>query len=127
MVSHEKRIIEAFKSNEITKILLIDDAYDPPEFSEEAAVALDDFFLEEDNRKVCLELGIEQNILDAAIESARRADTESEELETVYRTLYTKFTQTREKKIDPGEHFESVKGVSLDALNPLYILLRKCG
>ena len=124
---YEKRIIEAFQSNGITKILLIDDAYDPPEFNGEAAVALDDFFLEEDNRKVCLELGIEQNILDAAMDAARGADTESEELGTVYRTLYAKFTQTREKKIDLRGRFESVKGASLDALNPLYVLLCKCG
>ena len=37
-MDHERRIGEAFESSEITKILLVDDAYDPPVL-DDAAVA----------------------------------------------------------------------------------------
>ncbi len=124
---HEKRIIEAFKSNEITKILLIDDAYDPPAFNEDAAVDLDDFFLDGTNRELCLQLGITQETLVAAEEAAKGGDAENEELETVYRVLYRDFTKTRNDRIDRDLKFESLKGSALDALNPLYQMLSKCG
>ena len=43
-MNHETRIVDAFKSNAITRTLLIDDAYDPPSFSTEIVAALADFW-----------------------------------------------------------------------------------
>ena len=124
---HEKRIIEAFRSNKITRILLIDDAYDPPALNEDALVVLDDFFLDDTNHAFCLELGIERNVLDAAGKAARDGETENEEVETVYRLLYQTFATSRDERIGSTFEFETVKGSALDALKPLYLLLRKCG
>ena len=43
---YEKRIIAAFESNNIKKILLIDDAYDPPELDDTTVAQLADFLNE---------------------------------------------------------------------------------
>ena len=126
-MKHESRIVEAFKSNAITKILLIDDAYDAPALDDATIAALDEFFNEDSGRDLCGELGIEKELFDTAVDAVLEGRTDSEEVESVHQNLYAKFAQGGMAGYDPGGRFELVKGIALAALWPLYALLSKCG
>ena len=123
---HEKRIVEAFKFNGITKILLIDDAYDSPQINETIIGTLLDFFESTTGRAVCVDLGIDNDVLGAANVAAHEGDAHNESLQTVYRTLYDKYARTQEKRYEPDEYFHEVKGAALAALGPLSKFLKKC-
>lgn len=124
---HEKRIIEAFEANKIKRILLIDDAYDPPELNERMVAALADFLDGENGKAVCRMCSIGGDKLNVAKEAALEGDYDSDELKEVNHAIYTEFVKTREDKFDPGGEFYLIKDSALQALLPLYNLLRKCG
>ena len=121
---HRDRIVEAFMSNEIKKILLIDDAYDPPEINDEIIASLADFLNKENNQAICLGCDIEQNVLCAAITAANDSDEDNEKLKEVYRVLYKHFICTRDRKYDPGDHFNIIKEAALSELDPLATLCK---
>ena len=124
---HKRRIIDAFISNEITKVLLIDDAYDPPVLDSDAAAQLSDY-LENDNGHIrWIDHGIDEDVLCAATNAASAGEPDSDALMKVYHTLYAEFVRTEEKRFDLGEHFDKYKGSALNDLRPLCALLRKCG
>ena len=122
-----KKINEAFNSNEIKKILLIDDAYDPPGLDDDIVGSLYDFLNEEDGWAVCDECGIDRNTLELATNAADEGDTESPELKAVYRVLFKKFAQTGDRRFDPSEQFRLFKEDALAVLRPIEALLRKSG
>lgn len=126
-MGHEKRIIDAFKTNAITKVLLIDDAYDPPEIGENNVGPLIDFLESEAGRATCIKLGIVENALDSATTAAQEGDNNSDDLRAIYSTLYTEFARTSDEKFDPEGHFHKVKEPNLAAMRPLSTLLRRCG
>ena len=126
MTRHERRIIDAFKSNGINKMLLIDDAYDPPAI-EETVAGLADFLQDENYRNTCIECGIGEDTINAATDAAVEGRTDNEALEIVYRRLYDEFIGTGNDSFDPGGHFELLKGPALDDLRPLFDLLNSCG
>ena len=125
-MKHEKRVIDAFKLNAIDRILLVDDAYDPPKLDEQMVAAYADFLEGEAGRTACSAHSIEQHIIDAAASAAVEGNLESEDLETVHRVLYAVFAQTGQG-LDPGGRFDLLKGPTLENLRPLYALLKKCG
>ena len=126
-MGHEKRIIDAFRTNAITKVLLIDDAYDLPEINENTAGILVGFLDSEDGCSTCVELGIKEETINSAAEAAMEGNTDSDELRVVYLTLYNEFARTGMPKFDPGDYFQNVKETNLALLRPLYTLLHKCG
>ena len=125
-MGHEKRIIDAFNANSITKILLVDDAYDPPDLNTDMIAEWAEFLESEEGRSQCVELGIATEIIDAATIAASEAVPDSEELEAVQRVFYITFARTGQC-CDPGGRFELLKGPALAILRPLYSLLKKCG
>lgn len=125
-MDHEKRILEAFHSNKIEKILLIDDAYDPPTLDEPTVAALNEFLNDKVGQTTCSECGIDQDTLNGAIVAANEGDTNSGALESVCRTLYSKFVETDKERFDPGGRFHVVKGSAIATLCSLRALLGKC-
>lgn len=125
-MGHEKRIVDAFLENEITKILVIDDVYDLPEL-EEIPGPLLDFLDDFDGQEACREAGVSDPVLTAAAKAANENNVDSDELLALMQALYTKFVETRDSRFDPGHQFETLKGATLDVLAPLIALLRKCG
>ena len=124
-MGHEKRIIDAFNANAITKILLVDDAYDPPELNTEMIADWAEFLESEEGQSLCVEHGIATEVIGAATSDASEAIPDSDDLEVVQRTFYAAFKRTRQG-CDPGGHFELLKGPALAILQPLYSLLNKC-
>ena len=125
-MEHEKRIIEAFQSNAISKVLLVDDAYDPPNLDSEMVAGLADFLESEAGRSTCIEHEIEQRTVEAAANAAAEGEMDSEELEAVHRALYMAFVRAG-RGFDPGGRFDLLKGPALALLRPLHALLGKCG
>ena len=124
---HEERIIEAFKTNEIERILLIDDAYDSPEIDSDFS-ALTDFLESTAGHDACNKAGIDEDTIEAAIEALQNDEADSDELKTVIDGLYTSFYQKDEdQKFDPGGRFKELKEPALAALRPLCKLLENCG
>ena len=125
-MNYDHRIIKAFKSNNITKVLLIDDAYDPPEINEQIIPQFTDFLESEAGKATFTEQGIKVDDIDAAISAANESRYNSDELNAVYDILYKKFVYTLEDKFDPGGIFKQRKGVALDGLSSLCNLLHEC-
>ena len=121
-MKYEQKIIKAFKSSWIEKILLIDDAYDPPEVNQGA---LTEFLENTGNHSALFECEIEKPIIEEAIKVA--ADFEiSGHSDDIYGSLYQKFVETGEERFDPGGKFEQgVKGGALAVLRPLFALLSR--
>ena len=124
---HEQRIIEAFKSSGVERILLIDDAYDAPTLDESTISDVANFLNDEDGQVICNDCGIEQDTLESAASAANDGDTDNNKLEEVYYALYAIFSRTHDERYDPGGRFRLIKGNALADLRPLYALLRKCG
>ena len=123
---YEQRIIDAFESSTIETVLLIDDAYDSPEITDNAIGELIGFLENETGRIMCAELGIENDAFESASEAALEGETDNEHLQAVYRALYAEFVRTDDQKYDLGGHFQNHKGTALGVLRALYDLLQKC-
>ena len=126
-MKHEERIIEAFKDNHIERILIVDDGYDPPDLSSDRLGELMDFLESTDGASACNDAGLSEKDIESAKEAVSGTETESKILLCVYETLYKHFVDTRESRFDPGMLFQTRKGPTLDGLEPLTGLLKKCG
>ena len=122
-MKYETRIAKAFAANRIRSVLVVDDAYDPPELDEGAVAALLEFLETETNRETIVEGGVGEDVVDAA---RRAADGGDDALGEVYRSLYSAFIDGQ-KTLDPGGHFALRRGPALNDLQPLCALLNKCG
>ena len=125
MTAHISRISDAFRRNGIERILIVDDAYDPPAIDEDTTATLAEFFAHENGAHS--EIPISTDVLQEAESAVRDGDTESDALAEVYSALYRKFTTTRDQNLDPDGHFQLRKGRALDELSPLHLLLRNFG
>ena len=125
-MNYDRRIIEAFRSNNITRILLIDDAYDPPELNERILPDLAEFLDSDVGKTTCTEYGITEDILHTATSAANDGNYDSEDLYRVYDVLYKNFVEELHDKFDPGGIFKLRKEIALQGLNPLYNLLCNC-
>ena len=124
---HKQRIVEAFKSSGVERILVIDDAYDAPTLDEATISDVADFLDVEDGQVICNDCGIEQGTLKIAASAANDGEIDNDALEAVYYALYARFSRTHEERCDPGGRFEAIKGSALADLRPLYALLCACG
>ena len=123
----KRKLIEAFETNEINRVLLIDDAYDPPDLDDTAVGHLADLLDKENGRDVCVECGIGQSTLEAATIAAEVGEADNEALMSVFCALYAKFAETGDGRFDLGGQFSVQKGSVLAILQPLEALLQECG
>ena len=126
-MEHEQRILDAFKKNKIDKILLIDDAYDPPAINDEISGELLDFLQGKKGCEICTELQLDETVREYALTALRENSFEDDQLNKVNMVLFEAFVKTNDSRYDPGNHFETVKIPTLDILKPLHELLKKCG
>ena len=126
-MEHEQIILDAFKTNKIDKILLIDDAYDPPILDGDLSGTLLDFLMEEEGCKICRELDLSDTELKSAVDALNTNSLQDDRLIKVNKVLFDAFVS---KQLDPKnklvQYFEGNKGIALRALTPLYELLKKC-
>ena len=126
-MEYERRIVEAFRTNKITRVLLIDDAYDPPQLPAGKLGQLIDFFESEAGRTVCTELEISGALIASAVAATENNHVDSDALLNVYAALYDAFVRTHEYRYDPTDDFRLTKEPAIAALKPLRSVLKKCG
>ena len=127
MSRHEKRIIEAFKSNNIKRILLVDDAYDSPELDESSMAELTDFLEKDEGREACSACDIAEENVNVAYKAVQQSESDNQQLREVYLKLYDRYVITQNDKFDPGGRFKLLKHTVLYDLQPLIDLLCRCG
>ena len=126
-MNHEARIVDAFKSNSITRTLLIDDAYDPPSLNDEIMAAFAEFLASEDGTAACVECGVSTETREAATNDAEEGNGDSNALAAAYQAIYEAFARTGEERFDPDGWFDTTKAPGLALLRPLRSLLCRCG
>ena len=118
------QIIDALNASAVEKILVIDDAYDPPEFDPQFGGALLEILSPKQAlREVVTEDLICEKELDDAIDALNQNQLEDSAISSTWSALYQVFLETRDRSIDPGGVFDTTKGPALSVLDPLLELL----
>ena len=125
-MGHEKRIVEAFDTNGIERILLIDDVYDPPALVADELGPLLDFLESPEGRAWCAAADLDEATVAAATEAALNNAIDDDHLEVIQRALFSYYLEHRADAFDPGGRFATMKSTMLDVLAPLIALLGKC-
>lgn len=126
-MNYAEQIVESFRSSPVERILVVDDAYDPPEVQEEMAGDLIDVLESPDLRDHLGEEILAEQDRVAALESLEANEFDDEAVTTAMSSLYSAYVDTREAELDPGDRFADLKGSTLEALDPLVELLGRCG
>lgn len=126
-VNYATQIIDSFKASVVERILVVDDAYDPPALSEEyLGHLLEVLQLPELRDHVTEEsLGVED--LQSAIDALLEGEVDRDEIGDATSVLFDAYIHGRAAEIDPGGQFARLKDSSLEALDPLLELLERCG
>ena len=125
-MNYAKQIIETFKASSVERILVIDDAYDPPEFAPDFAGAMLDILSADELREHVSEQMLCEEDRKAAIEAINTTELDDSAIPAVLAALYEVFVVTRADTVDPSGVFAAAKGAALDALDPLVGLLHRC-
>ena len=126
-MNYAPRIIEIFKASAVERILLVDDAYDPPEFDPQHPGDLLSILTAKGLREHVSDDALCDEDYNAAITALNDNELEDSAITSAMAALYRVFLKTRTDSVDPGGTFADVKGAALDALDPLLELLRCCG
>ena len=122
-----QQIIESFSASSVERILVIDDAYDPPEFSPEISGDLLEILSSGDLREHVGRDELCEEVRKAAISALSAHEFDDSAIPTATAALYSVFVDGREGSIDPGGTFAAAKASALEAIDPLLELLRQCG
>ena len=125
-MNYALQIIETFKASSVERILVIDDAYDPPEFDPEFDGDMVDILSAGDLREHVNEHVLSEEDREAAIEALNNSELDNSAIPAALAGLYQVFVDTRADVVDPGGVFAAAKGATLDALDPLVELLDLC-
>ena len=126
-MNYAPQIIETFKASSVERVLVIDDAYDPPELDpQQVGGDILEILSNPDLRKSVNEDVFREEDRLAAIEALNGSDWEHDAISTALAALYQVFVDNRKEFIDPGRAFSATKGAALDALDPLLELLHLC-
>ncbi|PZQ86810.1 MAG: hypothetical protein DI534_16130 [Leifsonia xyli] len=122
----ERRVIDAFKTSEITCVALLDDAFDPPTVPDEHMGAALDLFGQLTAGELATGVTISQPEIDAALEALSASEYAAEALQHGFARLFAAYVATGEDRFDPGGAFKSKKANNLTYVQPILALLRKC-
>lgn len=126
-VNYATQIIDSFKASVVERILVIDDAYDAPEFDPaQLGGDLLDILSDVHMRECVSEHMLCEEDRGAAVEALTNSEWGDDAISTVVANLYCVFVDDRKELIDPGGVFTATKGSALDALDPLLELLYRC-
>ena len=120
----DARIASSIRESCIERVLLVDDAYDPPAVTNLYAGSLLEF-LDESMTSETDGDGIDAEMLQAARTALASNDLESEAVEATIAHLFSGFCEDGDERLDPGGFFAATKGAGLDQLRPLVKFLRR--
>ena len=117
------RIASSFQNSSIDRILVVDDAYDPPAFTQGLAGPLLELLEHADGVSVCLEAGLDNEQIAAAHKALTNTEYESPYLHKTIERLFSSFAETGERRFGPKDLF-GIKQPNLDQIRPLVAFLR---
>lgn len=125
-MKYEPLIVEEWDNCAAEKVLLIDDAYDPPSFSDENAGQL--LELLQDGKRTRL---VPDKLLDAgtagqAIDDLSAGSYDTDAVQDAYAAVYRTYAIKRDAKADLDGYFKDRKEAALEKLDGLVALLREC-
>ena len=126
-VNYATQIINAFKASVVKRILVVDDAYDPPVLSEEQLGGLLEVLEQSELRDNVPEELLGNENLQSAIEAIQEVDLDHEAITDATSALFDAYVLNRTAEVDPGGEFARLKGLPLATLDPLLELLDRCG
>lgn len=125
-MKYEARIVEAIRKGEIRKVVVIDDAFDPPTIDDEDAGPLLEFLESEQSEKLLKRARISPEETGQAIQAITDSDYQNDVLREVIAKLYRRFVDKFDEQYDPSGRFTVIKGDNLRKVRPLLRLLGKC-
>ena len=125
-MNYTPQIVSTFADSSVERILIIDDAYDPPELDRQSSGDLLDILSAGDFRSRVDETLLDEEVREAAIEALTNNELEDSAIPTATAGLYQVFVDERAASVDPGGVFAATKGSALGALEPLLELLHHC-
>jgi hypothetical protein len=125
-MKQEARIRTAIEKGQIRKVVIIDDAFDPPVLSDEVAGQFLDLLEKKESAAILEKAGVTPEEAEAARESITASDYTSDELQSVVSKLYAKYVEISDDKFDPAGSFSVLKGDNLRRVRPLLRLLAPC-
>lgn len=123
---HEERLIEAIKQSGVTRIAIVDDAFDTPIISEKSWGQVLEFLQGETAAEIRDEMQITPEKWHAAIAAINETSYDADELSECVNVLYGRFINTFDNRFDPGGVFKVEKGTNLLNVRPIIELLKKC-
>ena len=126
-VNYATQIIDTFKTSMVERILVVDDAYDPPVLSEEQLGGLLEVLERPELRDYVTEGSLGDEDLQSAIEAIQEGEFDHEAVSDATSALFDAYIQQRTPEVDPGGEFARLKDLPLATLDPLLELLDRCG
>ena len=117
-MNYKDQIIDAFEASKIERILIVDDAYDAPEFEPQFDGDLLEILSNPALRQHLDEEALSDEDLNAAIEALNQNKFEDVAITTAIAALYDQYLKARENALDPQGSFSDKKGSTLKALDP---------
>ncbi|WP_313552498.1 hypothetical protein [Pseudomonas sp.] len=122
----QQALVSAIKGSGVSKVAIIDDAFDAPIIKEDQWGAILDFLSEGNGRQACASAGITEELIDEAIQAISETDYEAEPLRKCIFSLYQRYIDSLAREFDPGGVFKEVKGDNLINVIPVIKLLKAC-
>lgn len=120
----EGNVLKAIKGSGVSKITVIDDAFDAPAVDSDNAGDLLDFLEEGTFAALAEELGIAAHV-DGAKIAIQDSDYGADDLVDIVTAIYDRFVITTDEKFNPGGMF-TPQVANINYLRPILTLLDKC-
>ena len=126
-MNYAKQIIDSFQASVVERILVVDDAYDPPALSEGHEGDLLEVLQRTELRNYVTEESLGEEDLQSAIVALLEGEFDHEAIGDAISSLFDAYLHRRTAEVDPGGEFARLKESALEALDPLLELLERCG
>ena len=123
---HQARFIEAMKESGVSRVAIIDDAFDPPTIDAANAGMLLEFLEDASSANILAAAGVDDALRHKALEALRRSEYDDEDFAATIDLVYRRYVTTLEPRFDPGGIFKATKGDNLKNVVPLLKLLAQC-
>lgn len=121
----DTHLLKAIRENRISKVAIVDDAFDAPRIEQDNAGQLLDFLQSEEFGVLTGELEIGEQTVRAALDAIAESEYDSDDVLKIVEVLYGKFVDTLDDRYDPKGLFQSQK-LNIQNVNPILKLLAKC-
>ena len=125
-MKYEPFIVEEWEKCDAEKVLLIDDAYDPPSFSDELAGPLLELLQDARRSRYVSNALLDPATAETAIDDLAGSEYDTDAVQNAYRAVYRAYVGGRNPKVDLDDYFKDRKEAALEKLDGIVALLSKC-